>query len=193
MAACSSTSNSILNPFTGPERVINVGSGTAYSCALTSLGHVYCWGFNADGELGNRGVADTSLPVSITDSATNHFIELSVGDNHACALTTGGTPVCWGSNDFGQLGTGVSATAIPAAVPGAPALTRVRTSAGSTCGLAKSDGALWCWGALLLPVASNIAVPTRIATPVKFSDVRPGGSFIVRDRHRPAGVLLGHG
>ena len=44
---------------------------------------------------------------------TKHAIEqttgahsVAAGDKHSCALLVNGSIYCWGSNDFGQLGTG---------------------------------------------------------------------------------------
>jgi alpha-tubulin suppressor-like RCC1 family protein len=43
---------------------------------------------------------------------------MAVGNAHSCALLADGRVDCWGSNDFGQLGTGNwTSTPSPMAVP----------------------------------------------------------------------------
>ena len=43
-------------------------------------------------------IYDTTIPAGV--------VALAAGDNHTCALLTGGGVDCWGHNEFGELGTG---------------------------------------------------------------------------------------
>jgi len=76
---------------------------------------VKCWGYNADGELGNGSTTQSSTPVTvrgITDA-----IAVSAGSQHTCAVLSGGGARCWGTNEFGQLGNGKTGnSSIPVAV-----------------------------------------------------------------------------
>jgi alpha-tubulin suppressor-like RCC1 family protein len=126
-----------------PATFVSIGIGTA--CALTRRGAVYCWGFGADGELGNGGTAafsTTAVPVSgLGEDVTS----ISCGDGVACAIR-GGAVSCWGLGGSGLLGTGKTTDAlIPVTVPGLDAgVTSV--SVGDYAACAVKDGAVLCWG-----------------------------------------------
>jgi alpha-tubulin suppressor-like RCC1 family protein len=73
--------------------------------------------------------------------------DISIGANHACAVTTAGQVACWGANNSGQIGDG-SNTARSMPVPVTGGLTNVkRVAAGfeDTCAVTM-DGTVWCWG-----------------------------------------------
>lgn len=44
-----------------------VSAGFTHSCAISTAGAAYCWGFNNDGELGNGTLIGSSTPVSVAD------------------------------------------------------------------------------------------------------------------------------
>ncbi len=79
-------------------------------CALKIDKTVWCWGNNFYGQLGNAvEIGNKSRPVQIVDKDNNplsNIKELSVGDTHSCVLTENDLVLCWGSNEFNELGTG---------------------------------------------------------------------------------------
>jgi alpha-tubulin suppressor-like RCC1 family protein len=79
--------------------------GSYHSCLL-ERGHVWCWGKNDHGQLGNGTRASSSRPVEVPGLA--QVIQISLGDDHSCALVAGGRVLCWGDGHSGQLelGTG---------------------------------------------------------------------------------------
>jgi alpha-tubulin suppressor-like RCC1 family protein len=136
-----------------------VDAGTSHTCAVaTPSQQSYCWGSNADGELGDGvpfrpGLAGPATPAPVR--LIPRVRSISAGANNSCAIDATGLAWCWGRNDLGQLGIGnVTSTAFPRPVTLFPhrqhegdLLSFSSLSAGGTshmCGVA--DGAVYCWG-----------------------------------------------
>ena len=128
--------------------VTAIAAGRFFTCALTDRGAVRCWGSDSDGQLGNGGVnIDRPTPGPVTDLSTG-VAAIAAGGAHACALTSTGALLCWGSDEFGQLGdAGANLDrSTPVAVWGlAPDVAAVTTGGDHTCALDNAGGAL-CWG-----------------------------------------------
>jgi alpha-tubulin suppressor-like RCC1 family protein len=95
-----------------PVAVVGLGSGVAaiaggyaHTCALTTGGGVQCWGRNWGGQLGNGTFADSTVPVAVAGLGSA-VAAIETGWHHTCAVATGGGLLCWGSNEYGQLGDG---------------------------------------------------------------------------------------
>ncbi len=92
------------------EEIIKVSLGDQHSAALTSLGRVFTWGINTDGELGDGTTTDSHTPVDITakfDIGQGESIsEISMGGPQSAAITSLGRLFTWGNNLYGQLGDG---------------------------------------------------------------------------------------
>jgi alpha-tubulin suppressor-like RCC1 family protein len=70
-------------------------------------GALTCWGYNADGELGDGTTKRRLMPVDV-NGFTSGGIAVAAGAHHTCALTTDGGVRCWGLNDGGQIGDGTT-------------------------------------------------------------------------------------
>ena len=74
-------------------------------------GTVDCWGNNLYGIFGKATSGVSSVPVPVTGPSGATALSLNGDSNSYCALLNGGTVQCWGDNQYGQLGNGVSSQA----------------------------------------------------------------------------------
>ena len=131
-----------------------ISAGSQFNCALTSTGAAYCWGDNADGELGHGGTIESTVPIAVSTSGVLHsktLTQISAAGQTACALASTGAAYCWGDNANGQLGNGsLTSSSVPVAVLASGALngktlTQITAGLDHTCAL-DSTGAAYCWG-----------------------------------------------
>ena len=85
--------------------VVAISAGHEHTCALLNSGAVKCWGYNSDGQLGDRTTDDRSSPVAVYGLASG-VLSVTAGRYHTCAVLTSGAVKCWGDNSNGQLGDG---------------------------------------------------------------------------------------
>lgn len=134
------------------KTIVSVSAGRRFACAIDSQGHAYCWGTNAQGQLGNGGVgASSRVPVAVTRTgvlAGTSLTQISSGFDHTCVLDD--TVYCWGENFYGQLGNGLNTSSTEpvavsmASIPGGSA-TFVTAGWNNSCALSAA-GAAYCWG-----------------------------------------------
>lgn len=87
--------------------VREVSAGPGFSMAVSSNGHVYTWGLNVNGQLGDNSVTDSHVPIDVSASGALNGVSIaaiSAGANHAMALSEAGDIYTWGNNSEGQLG-----------------------------------------------------------------------------------------
>jgi alpha-tubulin suppressor-like RCC1 family protein len=138
-------------PVVGGHKFTTIGLGGEHTCALTTTGTVYCWGYDGGGLLGIGPTVPegSAVPVPVTGFT---FTALAVGGTigyygeHTCGLTADGTAYCWGYNKFGQLGDSTTTDrSSPVRVVGGHAFAALSVGDGHTCGLT-ADGTAYCWG-----------------------------------------------
>jgi alpha-tubulin suppressor-like RCC1 family protein/pimeloyl-ACP methyl ester carboxylesterase len=131
----------------GVSGVQSVSAGFGHTCALVTGGQLYCWGENWYGQLGDgtSGIGNYKATPTLV-SGVSGVQSVSAGDEHTCALVTGGQLYCWGDNGFGQLGDGTTTyKATPTLVSGVSGVQSVSAGFGHTCALV-TGGQLYCWG-----------------------------------------------
>ncbi len=126
---------------------------TAYygTCATTTGGADYCWGFGIYGQLGNSGTSSSNKPVAVTglSSALVPGGGGYYGGN--CAVLTTGAVDCWGWDEYGELGLG----SITYSTYSTPQVSKVTSAIaiggaslnfeGNLCAILSSGG-VQCWG-----------------------------------------------
>lgn len=139
----------------GPSNLLGVGAGKHHTCASGEEGGLWCWGENADGQLGLgrtsgtmcvAGPACEPSPLEVDLPATQ-IVGITGGQRHTCVHTVTGEPWCWGGNDRGQLGDGsTTPRAAPGRVHALDRIVRIASTLATTCAV-RDDATLWCWGA----------------------------------------------
>ncbi len=135
----------------GLINVVAISSGGFHTCALTSTGVVKCWGQNNSGQLGDGTMTHRSAPVDVTGLPAD-MMDVSAGGSellgggHTCGVTDAGGVLCWGRNDFGQLGDGTNMSSlVPVVIAGLSGVTTVHAGRWHSCALV-AGGAAKCWG-----------------------------------------------
>ena len=132
----------------GLANASQVAAGGSFTCALLSTGHVDCWGYNEDAQLGD---GEASYTVHDTPGEVHGIVnatQIAAGGAHACALLSTGHVECWGWNGKGQLGDGVDgaiAQDTPVEVHGIANATQIAAGDEHTCAVL-STGQVDCWG-----------------------------------------------
>jgi len=121
----------------------SISAGGAHACAVGKSWHLYCWGNNSHGQLGNGKTVSSVNPVN----ATVNIHHVAAGDHHTCARNAAGDVSCWGLGTAGQLGDGLAKTASsPVNVFTASAkITTMAAGHRHSCATAQ-DGKAFCWG-----------------------------------------------
>ncbi len=133
-------------------RQIAVGDYT--TCAIASDNKTYCWGRNANGQLGDGTTTDRTAPVAVSQGsmpAGATVNQISVGSATTCAIASDNKAYCWGYNYYGQLGDGTTTdrttpvTVSQGSMPAGATVNQISVGSSSICAIA-SDIKTYCWG-----------------------------------------------
>jgi alpha-tubulin suppressor-like RCC1 family protein len=139
-------------PVTMPAgvRFVSLDASWGHVCALNSVGEMYCWGANSQGQLGVGDLDDRNVPSPVNLPYGVSARSIAAGVGHTCLLDVMGRAWCWGSNGQGELGIGpgMASSVSPQLVVDSPWGTpRATIDAGlyHTCAVTV-DGMADCWG-----------------------------------------------
>ena len=154
-----------------------VETGANHTCILATSGRVWCVGDDGRGQLGTSDTSEfcnagatqagrtpgpvpaitatpppppprpcTRSPLQVEFEGAS-VASISVGLDHSCAVTDAGAVLCWGRNDFGQIGDGTTSDVdSPSELAGlSPDVRAVAAGDLHTCAL-MVDGGVKCWG-----------------------------------------------
>jgi len=163
----------------GTCRVAQAALGAAHSCALMVSGELYCWGRNAQGQLGLSDPSQTPT-AQFVSAAGRLNVHLTAEANRTCVKNARAEALCWGagappSQESAQTaGSGAASTEganspqlaqlINAQKISEPRVNAITTGAHHSCFLS-TDGSLFCWGGAGL-VGDGTAEPRGMPTPV---------------------------
>jgi alpha-tubulin suppressor-like RCC1 family protein len=184
--------------------VAQISAGGDHSCAVTSTQVLFCWGSNAEGQLGaDPGTTPFAFgPVRVGNLFAVRYVEAAGGFTCAVVISV---VSCWGANSEGQLGAGVvtpqggifdpntvvlqpggNGVTIPTIIPLFESAIAIGTTGGCAMATNAENGAprsVLCWGGggTLGRMARGIdpgglagTAPRGIATRVRFASVAVG-------------------
>jgi len=133
-------------PVAGDLTFRAIAAGGNHSCGVTTGDVAYCWGSNAEGQLGTNNRTAAAAP-TIVAAPGFAFSSITAGDAFTCALqASDGAAFCWGDNTHGQLGDNTTTDRlVPNNVQGNLKFTQIDAGDTYVCGVT-TTGALYCWG-----------------------------------------------
>lgn len=147
--------------------------GSAHACAIVEA-KVYCWGDNAEGQLGTLSSEVTGSNVPILVAGIGDALAVTAGYAHTCALLVDKTVSCWGSNQSKNLGRTTGTNGEPGVVAGLSDVRAISAGNATTCVIVGSVGKVQCWGANTGSSGSMLGRPTG-GSPASFDpDPTPG-------------------
>jgi alpha-tubulin suppressor-like RCC1 family protein len=158
-----------------------VRAASRHGCAIVGTDQITCWGSDTYGELGDgaSGAWSQGVPLTFTGVKQVAPAGYSYGEPYVgartCVLQASGTVSCWGSNDYGELGTGgYTDSATPKIVMNLSDAIDLAQGRMHACAV-RTSGKVACWGR---NESNQLGVPAMAASPSPI-DV-PGLDGIVR-------------
>ena len=145
-------------PVPGLTDVLQIAVGGYQSCAIRTDGSVWCWTMSQNGPT-------ITTPTKIAGLGVATQVGIDRATPSACASQVGGEVMCWGNNQYGQLGDGTTTdSATPVLVSGLPPVRDLGVGGTAACVVVVDDTAR-CWGNYLDDPLHPFEAPPHL-TPV---------------------------
>ena len=134
----------------GGKAALTIVTGIHHTCGIAVDLTLYCWGKDADGQLGNGDTTGNQhTPQNIDLPTGRTAVSINAAVDTTCVILDNGSGMCWGRNMFGHLGDGTynsrtSPTPI-SVLPANRSLVALDIGGMHTCGIL-DDGLVYCWG-----------------------------------------------
>jgi alpha-tubulin suppressor-like RCC1 family protein len=145
-----------------------LAASRSHACGVLESGHVVCWGFNAEGQVGNGETASQPVAPTVVEGLDS-IVDVAVGLDHTCALSADGSVYCWGSNEEGQLGDdSFVSSPFPVGVVGLTNAAALSAGGLHTCAVTSDESSrVLCWGLndryqIGVTGGEQIRVPTEV-------------------------------
>ena len=154
-------------------------NGAGHMCGILTNGSAMCWGYNANGRLGDNATTNRYRPIFVYGNY--NFSKIYTGRHSSCGLLFNGSALCWGRTVYGALGDNTTTDEnklIPTAVFGNYNFSYLTMGDTMACGIQQNGSAL-CWGrneggAVGDNTTENKYVPTPVFGNNNFSKIFAG-------------------
>lgn len=197
----------------GPRRFSELAAGSEHTCGISTEGETLCWGATELGQVpvdhvldplriddrafahlwGGAGkyCARSGAEVFCWDGSSFDLAPAAAGmeslawslESH-CGIQAGGVAACWGSNEFGQLGSGSvgGSAAAPSPVTGGQLFTKIGVGEQHACALAVTRR-IWCWGGNEYGQLGSGSAGTASGSPLEIAGNREYVDLAVGSHH----------
>ncbi len=126
------------------QNITKIACGFGQCLALDKDGHVWSWGRNSNGQIGNGTKKSQNQPVMLSLS---NIVDIQCGGKFCMAMDSEGNIYGWGDNEFGQLLDASRGSNIlsPTLLSISGLYTQIACGGDTAFGV-DSEGILWAWG-----------------------------------------------
>ena len=164
------TGTAAINVTSSLRSLTAISTAGNHACGLMTNERVACWGYNAQGQLGDGTNVNRSSPVLVGGDVT--FTSIGVGGEYSCGLARDSAVYCWGATPSGNSYT-------PVRVSGNLIVDQFAVGNGTLCAISGAN--TYCWGfnrfgAVGDGTTEDRASPTLVSSPVPFAQISTTGT-----------------